>query len=150
MTEKIEKIALGSDHAGYELKNIIIGYLNEQHIPFHDFGTYSDESTDYPDFAHQVARAVNRGEFRHGILVCGSGNGVNITANKYINVRAALCWTAEIAMLARLHNDANVLSLPGRYIGKDEALRAVDEFIKTAFEGGRHTRRVQKISDVRP
>ncbi len=149
MTEKIEKIALGSDHAGYELKNIIIGYLNEQHIPFHDFGTYSDESTDYPDFAHQVARAVNRGEFRHGILVCGSGNGVNITANKYINVRAALCWNAEIAMLARLHNDANVLSLPGRFIEKDEALRAVDEFIKTTFEGGRHTRRVQKISDVR-
>jgi ribose 5-phosphate isomerase B len=149
MTEKIEKIALGSDHAGYELKNIIIGYLSTRHIPFHDFGTYSHESADYSDFAHQVARAVNRGDFKHGILVCGSGNGVNITANKYINVRAALCWNAEIAMLARLHNDANVLSLPGRFIEKDEALRAVDEFMKTTFEGGRHTRRVQKISDVR-
>jgi ribose 5-phosphate isomerase B len=149
MAHKAVKIALGSDHAGFGLKRIIIDHLVSKGIKFHDYGTWSDESADYPDFAHEAAKAVNNNEYELGILVCGSGNGVNMTANKYPNVRAALSWNAEIAKLARLHNNANILSLPGRFIEKDEALKAVDEFLTTDFEGGRHARRVEKISQLK-
>lgn len=146
MDRKAEKLALGSDHAGFKLKEEIIRYLVSKEIPFHDFGTYSDESTDYPIFAHAVAHAVNKGSFARGVVICGSGNGVNMTANKYPEVRAALCWNAEIARLARLHNDANILSLPGRFIESGEAIRALNAFLETDFEGGRHAARVKKIS----
>jgi len=145
MAEKSKRMALGSDHAGFELKEIIMNGLKARGIAFHDFGTYSSESTDYPDFAHAVAKSVNSGEFEKGILICGSGNGVNMTANKYPGVRAALCWNKEIARLARLHNDANILSLPGRFIDPEVALSALDAFLETDFEGGRHQRRVEKI-----
>jgi ribose 5-phosphate isomerase B len=146
MDQKFEKLALGSDHAGFKLKEEIIRYLVSNEIQFHDFGTYSDESTDYPIFAHAVAHAVNNGSFARGVVICGSGNGVNMTANKYPEVRAALCWNAEIARLARLHNDANILSLPGRFIEAGEAIKALEAFLKTDFEGGRHAARVKKIS----
>jgi ribose 5-phosphate isomerase B len=146
MDQKFEKLALGSDHAGFKLKEEIIRYLVSNEIQFHDFGTYSDESTDYPIFANAVAHAVNNGSFARGILICGSGNGVNMTANKYPEVRAALCWNVEIARLARLHNDANILSLPGRFIEAGEAIKALEAFLKTDFEGGRHAARVKKIS----
>jgi ribose 5-phosphate isomerase B len=146
MDQKFEKLALGSDHAGFKLKEEIIRYLVSNEIQFHDFGTYSDESTDYPIFANAVAHAVNNGSFARGILICGSGNGVNMTANKYPEVRAALCWNVEIARLARLHNDANILSLPGRFIESGEAIRALNAFLETDFEGGRHAARVKKIS----
>lgn len=148
MTEKSKILALGSDHAGFELKEIIINGLKARGISFHDFGTYSTESTDYPDFAHAVAKSVNNGEFEKGILICGSGNGVSMTANKYPGVRAALCWNREIARLARLHNDANILSLPGRFIDSEVALSALDVFLETDFEGGRHQRRVEKICRI--
>lgn len=142
------KLALGSDHAGYKLKKSIIDFLSDRHISYHDFGTFSEESVDYPDFAHQVAKSVLNGNYTYGIVVCGSGNGVNMTANKYPGIRAALCWNAEIAKLARLHNDANVLSLPGRFISEEEAKNAVISFLETDFEGGRHTKRVNKISEL--
>lgn len=143
-----KKIALGSDHAGFLLKKIIINELKIKEIPFYDYGTFSEESSDYPDFAHAVAKAVNDGEYERGIVICGSGNGVNITANKYPNVRAALCWNEELARLARLHNNANILSLPARFIEVKEALKALDAFLNTDFEGGRHMRRVEKISQL--
>lgn len=143
-----KKIALGSDHAGFILKKKIINELKIKEIPFYDYGTFSEESSDYPDFAHAVAKAVNDGEYERGIVICGSGNGVNITANKYPNVRAALCWNEEIARLARLHNNANILSLPARFIEVKEALKALDAFLNTDFEGGRHMRRVEKISQL--
>lgn len=142
------KLALGCDHAGFPLKQEIVNWLKDNQIAFHDYGTFSEESTDYPDFAHAVAKAVNDNKFESGIVICGSGNGVNMTANKYPGIRAALCWNAEIAKLARLHNNANILSLPGRFISGEEALKAVHEFLDTKFEGGRHSRRVEKISQV--
>jgi len=143
-----KRLALGSDHAGFKLKEYIIKYLVSKDIQFYDFGTHSNESTDYTIFAHAVAKAVNDGKFKQGILICGSGNGVNMTANKYAGVRAALCWNAEIAYLARLHNNANILSLPGRFIEQAEAIKTVNAFLETNFEGGRHTARVEKISSV--
>lgn len=148
MEENRIKLALGCDHAGFPLKQEIVNWLKNNQIDFHDYGTFSEESTDYPDFAHAVAKAVNDKKFEKGIVICGSGNGVNMTANKYPGVRAALCWNAEIAMLARLHNNANILSLPGRFISREEALKAVHEFLHTEFEGGRHLRRVEKISQI--
>jgi ribose 5-phosphate isomerase B len=138
-------LALGSDHAGFELKEYIKKYLIDNGFEIIDFGTHSDKSVDYPDFAHPVASAVNNKEYERGILICGSGNGVSIVANKYPNVRAALCWKGELAELARQHNDANILSLPARYISTDEAIKAVDLFLNTPFEGGRHQTRVDKI-----
>lgn len=140
-----KKLALGCDHAGFNLKETLIDYLKLQKIPFKDYGTFSDASVDYPDFAHTVANAVNSGVSEIGVLICGSGNGVNITANKYPNIRAALCWNVEIARLARLHNNANILSLPGRFIDKEEALKTLEVFLITDFEGGRHAIRVEKI-----
>ena len=138
-------IGLCCDHAGFELKEIIIGYLEAQEIKIKDFGTYSSESCDYSDFAHPCALAVESGEVYPGIAMCGSGNGIAMTLNKHQGIRAALCWTKELAALARQHNDANVLVLPARFIAPEVALEIVDVFLTTAFEGGRHQRRIDKI-----
>ena len=135
-------------HAGYELKKQVVKHLLDKGFEVKDFGTDSSESVDYPDFAHQVGRAINNGEFKRGIVICGSGNGVQMTVNKYPNVRCALCWNAEIAHLGRQHNDCNVISLPARFIPQELALQIVDEFLNTPFEGGRHQRRVEKINQL--
>ena len=138
-------IAICSDHAGYELKSIIEGYLEANNLVFEDFGTFSEESCDYPDFAHPAAKAVEEGKCYPGIAMCGSGNGIAMTLNKHQGIRAALCWTTELASLARKHNDANVLVLPARFIDPVVALQIVDTFLHTDFEGGRHQRRIDKI-----
>jgi len=141
------KIAIGSDHAGFLLKEKLKSYLKEKGFDVMDFGTYSEERADYPDFAHPVAISVEKKEVDFGLLMCGSGNGINMTANKHKGIRAALCWNADIAALARQHNDANILTLPARFISEDEAKKSVDVFFSTSFEGGRHTERVNKISN---
>jgi ribose 5-phosphate isomerase B len=141
----MEKICIASDHAGYELKEIIKIFLQEKNFEIKDFGTHSEESMDYPDIAHPLAQAVNDGIFKRGIIICGSGNGVNMVVNKYKNVRSALGWNEEIAKLARLHNDANILALPARFINVNEAKKITDLFLYTEFEGGRHQKRVEKI-----
>lgn len=142
------KIALGADHAGFELKQFLKEALKgDTPLEITDFGTDSDQSVDYPDYAHLVATAVEAGRDEFGILVCGSGNGVCITANRHPGVRAALCWNAEIALLARKHNNANIICLPARFISTKEALDAVRMFLITSFEGGRHNRRVRKIEN---
>ena len=138
-------IAICSDHAGYEMKSVIEGYLEARELPFKDFGTYSEDSCDYPDFAHPCALAVEKGECYPGIAMCGSGNGISMTLNKHQGIRAALCWTPELARLARQHNIANVLVLPARFIDQGTALEIVDAFLATDFEGGRHQRRIDKI-----
>lgn len=140
-----KKVAMCSDHAGYELKSIIQGYLDSQDIEYADFGTNSTDSCDYPDFAHPCAEAVENGVCFPGIAMCGSGNGIQMTLNKHQGIRAALCWTVELAKLARQHNDANVLVLPARFIEPVLALEIVDAFLNTPFEGGRHVNRVNKI-----
>lgn len=139
------KIAIGSDHAGFELKQELINYLNTKQITVNDKGCYSLERADYPDFGHAVALAVLSKEVDLGILMCGSGNGINMSANKHKGIRAALCWNAEIAALARQHNNANILTLPARYITIEEAKQCVDAFLNNSFEGGRHADRVIKI-----
>ena len=141
-------VAMASDHAGYELKCIIEGYLESKGIAYKDFGTHSEESCDYPDYAHPCAEAVESGECYPGIAMCGTGNGINITLNKHQGIRAALCWTVESARLARAHNDANVLGLPARFFEPSDALAIGDVFLSTAFEGGRHARRIAKIPVV--
>lgn len=141
-----QKIAIGSDHAGYEMKEEVKLLLEKQGFEITDFGTNSTESTDYPDFAHPVANAVEKGENELGILICGSANGVAMAANKHQRIRAAICWNEELASLARQHNDANVLCLPARFIKMELAEKIVDQFLKVGFEGGRHERRVNKIS----
>ena len=141
------KIAIGSDHAGFQLKEKLKNYLQQKGYELKDFGTYSEERADYADFGHPVATAVENRQFDYGLLLCGSGNGINMTANKHKGIRSALCWTAEIAALARQHNDANILTLPARFISEEEAKKCVDVFYTTAFEGGRHTERVKKISE---
>jgi ribose 5-phosphate isomerase B len=138
-------IGICCDHAGYELKQYVIGWLEDKGMVFKDFGTYSTESCDYPDFAHPMAEAIEAGECYPGIAICGSGNGIGITLNKHQGIRAALCWQPELAHLARLHNDANVLVMPGRFISTDEASAILTEFFGTSFEGGRHQRRIDKI-----
>ena len=138
------KIAIGADHAGFDYKEAISRWLNADGLK--DFGTYSSDSVDYPDFAHPVASAVESGEFDFGILICGSANGVAITANKHQGIRAAICWTEELASLARKHNNANIVCIPARFITIDEAKRIVKIFLDTEFEGGRHANRVNKIS----
>ena len=140
-----KKIGIASDHAGYQLKEFIIGYLDSKGYDVHDFGCHSEESCDYPDYAHPLAEAIEKGELPRGIAMCGSANGITITLNKHQGIRAALCWTAEIAHLARQHNDANVLVMPGRFISTEEADMIMREFFSTPFEGGRHQRRVDKI-----
>lgn len=139
-------IAIGADHAGFEYKSILMDYLTAKGYELKDFGTYSADSVDYPDFAHPVAGAVEDGEFTFGVLICGSANGVAITANKHQGVRAALCWTGEIASLARQHNNANVLCIPARFVSVDEMEVIADRFFSTEFEGGRHAGRISKIS----
>lgn len=138
-------IGLASDHAGFPLKQHVMAYLAERGIEFRDYGTYSEESCDYPDFGHALAEGMEKGECEKGIAVCGSGEGISITLNKHQCIRAALCWIPEIAHLARQHNDANVLVMPGRFITNDEADAIMDEYLQTPFEGGRHARRVAKI-----
>src|SRR5690349_16094452 len=137
-------IAIGADHAGFEYKEMLKKHLSEYTVK--DFGTNSPASVDYPDFAHPVASAVESSEFTFGILVCGSANGVAISANKHKGIRAAICWTKELAQLARLHNNANVLCIPARFISEETAKEIVNEFLNTTFEAGRHAARVAKIS----
>jgi ribose 5-phosphate isomerase B len=140
------KIAIGGDHAGFEYKQQLIKALTEAGHEIKDFGPFSDSSVDYPDFAHPLALSVERGENELGILICGSGNGVAITANKHQGIRAALCWTEELGALARQHNNANVLCLPARFVSLELATAITHRFIKTPFEGGRHENRVNKIA----
>jgi|SRR6056297_2871935 len=145
MPEKIKLIAIASDHAGFEFKEQIKNFLEKQGYTIKDFGTKSAESADYPDFAHPLAEAVEKDDFAFGITLCGSGNGISMTANKHQGIRSALCWNTEIAKFARLHNDANVCSLPARYISYELAKKIVTVFLNTDFEGGRHQRRIEKI-----
>ena len=140
------KIAIGCDHAGFDYKATIIRVLKKAGAEVIDKGTYSTESVDYPDFVHPVAELVESGDVDLGVLICGSGNGVSMSANKHKGVRAALCWKDEIASLARQHNDANIISIPARFVSAKLARRMVKTFISTEFEGGRHQRRVDKIS----
>lgn len=143
MNIKDFKIAIGCDHAGFILKQDLISHYN---IPFKDFGTNSEQSVDYPDIANPLAKSIDVNEYNFGILICGSGNGVCMTANKYENVRAALCWNVEIAKLARMHNNANIICIPARFISLELAISIIDSFFETEFEGGRHTLRIKKIS----
>ena len=146
MHDKPLKLAIASDHAGFELKQKLISYLQEKGIKIKDFGTHTNESADYPDYVHPLAEAMKYGEFDLGIVICGSGNGVSITANKHQHIRCALCWIPEIASLARNHNDANVLALPGRFLTGKQAFEITDAFLDASFEGGRHQKRVNKIA----
>lgn len=138
-------IPIGCDHAGFQLKQTIISHLRSLGHEVYDFGCYSEESIDYPDFGHPVANMVEENSGMLGILICGSGNGINMTANKHKGIRSALCWMPEIAKLAREHNDANVIALPARFIDESSAIEAVNLFLSTAFEGGRHQTRIDKI-----
>lgn len=138
-------IGLASDHAGFELKQFVKQYLEEKGLEYKDYGTYSEDSCDYPDFAHALALGMAAGECERGIAICGSGEGIAMTLNKHQHIRAALVWTPEIAPLTRQHNDANVLVMPGRFIGTDTARDIMDLFLTTPFEGGRHERRIAKI-----
>ncbi len=139
-------VAIGSDHAGFEYKEDLISFLEAKGLSYQDFGTHSTDSVDYPDFAHPVAEAVEKGEASFGILICGSANGVSITANKHQGIRAAICWGEEIAKLSREHNNANVICIPARFVREGDAERMVQIFMYTEFEGGRHQRRVEKIA----
>jgi ribose 5-phosphate isomerase B len=138
-------IIIGNDHAGVDIKEAIISFIIEREIDYKNVGSNSNDSVDYPDFAHPVASKVDQKEFELGILICGSGNGVAMTENKYDNVRAALCWDEEIAALSRKHNNANILCLPARYVSQEKALNIVEVFINESFEGERHERRINKI-----
>jgi ribose 5-phosphate isomerase B len=140
------KIAIGCDHAGYEYKEGLKKWLENNGHTTYDFGTYSKDSTDYPDFAHPVSEAVEREQYDLGVLICGSANGVAITANKHQGIRAAICWNEKLATLARKHNNANIVCLPARFISYEEAEKITDRFLHEKFEGGRHERRVGKIS----
>ena len=148
MVDSFKQIAIGCDHAGFVIKEYIKQNLEQTGFSFGDFGTFSEISMDYPDTAHPLAKAVESGEYDYGILICGSGNGVAIVANKYMGIRAAICWNEEITRLARLHNDANVIVLPARFITHEEALQFVRLFLATKFEGGRHQQRVDKILNI--
>ena len=139
------KIGIASDHRGYYTKKAIKKILTEHSYDYEDYGTHSADSIDYPDMIHPLATAISKGEYPLGIILCGSGNGAQMTANHHTHVRAALCWNVELAKLARQHNDANILALPGRFIPCDLAWEMVQAFLSTGFEGGRHTRRVEKI-----
>jgi ribose 5-phosphate isomerase B len=143
---KNKKIAITSDHAGFYLKEKLLAYLIREKFDIKDLGAYSAESVDYPDFGHPLANAVSAGEYEFGISICGTGNGINMVVNKHPGIRAALCWNEEISRLSRLHNDANILTLPGWFISESEAFLIAKTFLTTAFEGGRHSRRIEKIS----
>jgi|SRR5690554_713678 ribose 5-phosphate isomerase B len=145
MHDKSKIITMGSDHAGYDLKEYLKDILINEGYNIKDYGCFSKESCDYPDIIHPLAKDIDDGRFEKGIIICGSGNGVQITANKYQNIRAALCWNKELASLSRQHNNANILALPARFIKQEEAIEIVNEFLNTMFEGGRHENRVKKI-----
>ena len=145
MFDKNQVIPVGSDHGGFELKEYLIQKLSTKGYRLKDYGTSSIVSVDYPDFIHPIAKAVNIGMFDFGIILCGSGQGASMTANKYTNVRAALCWDLEQAKLTRLHNNANIIALPGRFVDFETATKMVDIFLNTDFEGGRHKNRIDKI-----
>jgi ribose 5-phosphate isomerase B len=138
-------IALASDHAGFEKKQVILKYFKEKGIEFKDFGCNSEESVDYPEFAHLIGEAIDNNEYEIGITFCGSGQGISIAANKHQNVRSAICWSAEIATLAKQHNDANICAVPGRFVTDNEAIAIVEAFLSAEFEGGRHARRIAQI-----
>ena len=138
-------IALASDHAGFQKKQVIKKYLEDHHITYKDLGNNSEESVDYPIYAHKIGNAIEKGEFEMGITFCGSGQGISIAANKHKGVRSAVCWSPEIAALARQHNDANICAVPARFVSDDEAIAIVDAFLNADFEGGRHARRVAQI-----
>ena len=138
-------IPMACDHAGFELKEFLKSALTERGLEIKDFGTYTSDSVDYPDMIHPLAKEINAGNYEFGIIMCGSANGVSMVANKYQNVRCALCWQEEIAQLAKQHNNANIISLPARFISKEKALSIVDAYLNTEFEGGRHQKRVEKI-----
>lgn len=142
---KDKTIALASDHAGFDKKQVILNYFKENGIKYHDFGCYTNESCDYPDFGHKIAAAISNGEFEIGVTFCGSGQGISITANKHQNVRSALCWSAEIATLSKQHNDANICSVPARFVSDEETIAIVKAYLNAEFEGGRHARRIAKI-----
>ena len=144
-TQQSQSIGLASDHAGYELKEYIRKLLDEKDIPYIDYGTYSAESTNYAVYGHRLAKAIEQNEVQKGIAVCSTGNGITMALNKHKGIRAALCWNEEIAQLARAHNDANVLSLPGRFVSADLTEKIVNIFFNTPFEGGRHQYRVEAI-----
>ena len=143
--KEIRTIGLAADHAGYKLKETIKKYLEGKGIIITDYGTFSEESADYPDYAHPLAESIEIGDNQIGISICGSGNGITMTANKHQKIRAALCWNVEIAELAVQHNNANICSLPARYITEDEAIKIIDAFFNSTFEEGRHQRRIDKI-----
>jgi ribose 5-phosphate isomerase B len=140
------KIAIAADHAGFELKEKLLKQLLKEGFEIKDFGCFTKESVDYPDFAHPLANAVENGEFDFGISICGTGNGINMAANKHQGIRSALCWNEEISRLARSHNDANICALPGWFISESEAYLIVKTFLSTGFDGGRHKTRIDKIS----
>lgn len=148
MFDKQQKIPMACDHGGYEMKEFLLTKLSKLGYQIEDMGTSSSDSVDYPDLIHPLAKAVNDGEYPLGIILCGSGNGAQMTANKYTHVRAALCWSIEQAQLSREHNNANILALPGRFISDDLAMEMALKFLNTEFEGGRHQRRVEKISKI--
>lgn len=141
----METIALASDHAGFDLKNIISEHLKLKGFSIKDFGCYSNESCDYADFAHPLAEAIERGEIKRGLVFCGSGNGINMTVNKHQGIRSAICWNRELASLARHHNDANICSMPSRFISNEEAIEIAEVFLKEPFDGGRHLNRINKV-----
>ncbi|HLK96601.1 MAG TPA: ribose 5-phosphate isomerase B [Hymenobacter sp.] len=145
MTHSTTPIALGSDHAGFAYKQMLLNWLRDNGYEVRDFGTHSPDSVDYPDFVHPLASAITSGELERGILVCGSANGVCITANKHRGIRAAVAWEPELATLARQHNDANIVCVPARFVSEEQARGIVSQFLNTTFEGGRHQNRVNKI-----
>lgn len=141
----MKKVGIASDHAGYEMKEFVVGYLQAKGFEVYDFGTHSPESVDYADYGHPLAEAVEKGDVECGVGLCGSGEGISMTLNKHQGVRAGLCWLPEIAHLIRQHNNANVVVLPARFISNDEAVAILDEYFSTDFEGGRHEARINKI-----
>ena len=146
MEIQITKVGLASDHAGYELKQFVKTYLDKLKLPYKDFGSFSSESCDYPDYAHPLAESIEKDECQIGIAICGSGEGMSITLNKHQHIRASLCWIPEIAEITRKHNKSNVLVIPARFISQDTAKAILDKFFSSDFEGGRHQRRIEKIA----
>lgn len=141
----MEKIIIASDHAGFRLKEKLVRWLTANKYEVSDLGCFSEDSVDYPDFAHPLAIAVEKGDFEYGITICGSGNGINMASNKHPKIRSAVCWNEEISRLARAHNNANICALPGRFLSEEEAILIIKTFLNTSFDGGRHKRRIDKI-----
>lgn len=146
MEIEISKVGIASDHAGYELKQVVKQYLSDKGLAYEDFGSYDDVSSDYPDFAHPLANSIESGECQIGIAICGSGEGMSITLNKHQGIRASLCWLPEIAEITRKHNKSNVLVMPSRFISVETAMAILDKYFEANFEGGRHQRRIDKIA----